>query len=252
MVITADYIAAIDGSTSKTERRYSCYRSNGRYAMELVSSYLRKAPKDMSCHQFCNGVTRHIRRQYSSLRARMQGGGLQRLAEHPEERLTASVVVFSRLRREIWMIGDCQCLIGDEYYDNPKPAEAVLAQKRADIIMASPKPWDHYLENDTARAAIIPEMLQSMKQQNVTYSVLDGFPVDEKHVRVLSLDFQPWEIVLATDGYPWLCKTLAESEEKLRWQRDNDPLNIGEFKATKAFMKGQDSFDDRTYIRFKV
>jgi glycerophosphoryl diester phosphodiesterase len=71
-------------------------------------------------------------------------------------------------------------------------------------------------------------------------------------VRIITLDFRPWEIVLATDGYPFLCKTLAESEDRLNRQREEDPLNIGEFQATKAFHPDNKSFDDRTYIRFQV
>ena len=252
IVVTDDFIAVIDGSTSKSDRRYSCYRSNGRYAMELISSFIRKAPKDMSCHQFCVGVTKHIRRQYSSLKARLSGGGLQQVAAHPEDRLAASAVIFSRLRREIWMIGDCQCLVGNQYYDNSKPAEAILAQMRADFILRSKPPYDHFLEHDTAREAIIQPLIESMKRQNIDFSVIDGFPIPEQYVKVITLDFKPWEIVLASDGYPFLCPTLAESEEKLKWQRENDPLNIGQFKATKAFMKGSESFDDRAYIRFRA
>ena len=95
-------------------------------------------------------------------------------------------------------------------------------------------------------------MLETMKQQNISYSVIDGFHIPEQYVRIITLDFQPWEIILASDGYPYLCPTLQESEEKLDWQRQNDPLNIGKFKATKAFTKGNNSFDDRVYIRFKV
>lgn len=252
IVVTADYIAVIDGSTSKTDRRYSCYRSNGRYAMELVANYLRRAPKNLSCHQFCTGVTHHVRRQYSTFRARLQGGGLDRLAQHPEERLTASAIIFSRLHREIWMIGDCHCLVNDYYYDNPKPSEAVLAQQRADYIVSNHLTATQILEHDEARDAIIPDLILSMKRQNKDYSVIDGFPIPQQYVRVITLDFQPWEIVFATDGYPFLRPTLAESEEQLCWQRDHDPMNIGQFKATKAFMRGQDSFDDRAYIRFRV
>ena len=220
--------------------------------MQLVSRFLSKTSKDASCQQFCNGVTSYIRRHETSIISRWKWGGIHRLADHPEERLTASAIVYSRLRREIWMIGDCQCLVGSQYYDNPKPTEAIVAQKRCDVINSSPKPWDHFLIDDTARQAVIPELLESMKQQNKTYAVIDGFPIPQQHVRVLTLDFQPWEIVLASDGYPWLCPTLAESEARLQWQRNNDPLNIGEFKATKAFMQGNNSFDDRAYIRFKV
>jgi glycerophosphoryl diester phosphodiesterase len=117
--------------------------------------------------------------------------------------------------------------------------------------------------NDIARPVIIPRMLETMKQQNATphaehgtedksYSVIDGFPIDRRHVRIIPLDFRPWEIVFASDGYPFLCPTLEESEARLRHQRETDPLNIGNFKATKGFTPGNRSFDDRTYIRFTV
>ena len=138
------------------------------------------------------------------------------------------------------------------YYDNPKPSEQILAEERAAIIRSSPLPHDHFLDDDTARQAIIPHMLETMQNQNRTYSVIDGFPIPEQHVRVVTLDFQPWEIVLASDGYPFLCPTLAESEARLDHQRTTDPLNIGDFKATKAFAHGNNSFDDRAYIRFRV
>jgi glycerophosphoryl diester phosphodiesterase len=255
IVITDDYIAVIDGSTSKTERRYSFFQSNGRYAMQLIAKYLRQAPKDLSCHQFCMGATKAIARKYRK-------GQLQQLWEHPEQRLTASCIVFSRLRREIWMVGDCQCLLiptdaqgrtqEPQYYDNPKPYEQELAERRAAIINASTQPREQFLIDDTARKAIIPRMIETMKEQNKSYAVLDGFPVAEQHVRILTLDFQPWEIVLASDGYPFLESTLEESERRLALQRQNDPLNIGEFKATKAFAEGFNSFDDRSYIRFKA
>lgn len=245
IVVTPDFIAVIDGSTSKTSRRYSFFKSNGRYAMQIVERFIRKAPKNISYNDFCIGVTKKIRQHYKKTQ-------IEQLTKHPEERLTASAVIFSRVRREIWMIGDCQCFVGDTFYDNPKPYEQELAEKRAAIIKASPKPWDHFLEEDTARTAIIPRMLETMQEQNKSYSVIDGFTIDRQHIRVLTLDFQPWEIVLASDGYPFLCKTLEESEQRLAQQKSEDPLNIGAFKATKAFAKENNSFDDRAYIRFKA
>ena len=214
--------------------------------MRLIAAYIRHMPKDISCHQFCLGATHAIRSRYKKAL-------LPHLAEHPEDRLTASTIVFSRLKREIWMVGDCQCLIDGQFFDNPKPYENELALQRAAIIEASAPPYDHFLTDDTARAAIIPHMLETMQQQNKTYSVIDGFPVAEKKVIVIALDFQPHEIVLASDGYPFLCPTLKESEARLAQQKEQDPLNIGpHFIATKAFAAGNNSFDDRAYIRFKV
>ena len=177
------------------------------------------------------------------------------LAAHPEERLCASAIVYSSRRREIWLVGDCQCLVGGELCENPKPYEATLAERRAEKVrelLAAGMTPDEILADDQARAAIIPEMLRAMQQQNKTYAVIDGFPIPEARVPIITLDFRPWEIVLASDGYPFLCPTLAESESRLDEQRRNDPLNIGRFKATKGFTPGNNSFDDRTYIRFMV
>jgi len=249
IVVTPDFIAVIDGSTSKSDYRHSLFRSNGRYAMQLTGRFIRRMPKTTTCEQFLTGVTAYIRKHYKK-------SMIPRLAEHPEDRLTCSAVIFSRVSREVWMVGDCHCLIGDEYYDNPKPYEAELAAQRADEarrLLASGTTVSQLQTDDVARQVIIPHMIETMRQQNVTYSVIDGFHIPREHVRIITLDFRPWTLVLASDGYPFLCPTLAESEDRLSRQRTNDPLNIGpDFQATKAFRPDFNSFDDRSYIRFKV
>ena len=257
IVVTNDFIAVIDGSTSKSQYRHSLFRSNGRYAMQLVGRYIRRMPKNTTCEAFLRGVTAYIRKHYRKTM-------LSRLAEHPEDRLTCSVVVFSRLCREIWMIGDCHAMVIDaqqavadcQYYDNPKPYEAELAAMRAEEAkrqLSDGKTINDLCRNDTARPVIIPRMIETMRNQNITYSVVDGFPIPRQHVLVIPLDFRPYEIVLASDGYPFLYPSLEESEEALQHQRQNDPLNIGpHFQATKAFHPDNNSFDDRTYIRFRV
>jgi glycerophosphoryl diester phosphodiesterase len=250
IVVTNDFIAVIDGSTSKTPRHHCPWMSNGHYAMLIVSRYIRRMPADISCQQFCKGVTRAIARHYWLRFPK------QRMAEHPEERLTASAVIYSRRRHEVWLVGDCHCLIGGQYYDNPKPYEQQLAEMRAQKVESLLA--EGYTESqlrqrfDPAREVMIPTMLKVMKNQNITYAVIDGFPIPQRLVPVITLDFQPWDIVLASDGYPFLAPTLAETEALLEEQRKNDPLNIGTFKATKAFVEGNNSFDDRSYIRFQV
>ena len=258
IVVTPDFIAVIDGSTSKSSRRYSLFNSNGRLAMLRVARTLRRAPKDISLQQFCKEATKALRSKYRQR-------DLPYLAEHPEDRLAASAVIFSRLRRELWLIGDCHCLVTPPspltshhsplYISNPKPDESMLAEMRAAEVrrlLDNGVTIQQLLEEDTARPVIIPKMKECMKQQNVTYSVIDGFPIPLKHIRQIPLTFEPFELVLASDGYPFLLPTLAESEAALDRQRHEDPLNIGSFKATKAFMTGCNSFDDRAYIRFKV
>ena len=280
IVVTPDFIAVIDGSTSKSELRHSFFHSNGRYAMLLVSRFIKHMPKDTSCNDFLKGVTAYVRKKYKKSQ-------LLRLAGHPEDRITASCIIFSRLRREIWMVGDCQALVTNlphshnsqspqlsqssqssqlpqsplsqqesHYLDNPKPYESELAamrSKEAKRLLSSGTTTEELLAHDIARDSIIPRMIETMQHQNNGYSVVDGFPIDKLHVRTLTLALQPWEIVLASDGYPFLCNTLEESEHRLALQREKDPLNIGpDFMATKAFRPGFNSFDDRAYIRFQI
>ena len=256
IVVTNDFIAVIDGSTSKAKRQWSSRMSNGRYAMIIISHVIRKMPPDASCHQFCVAATKAIRDVYLPLwKLTGRQATAELLTSHPEERLCASAVIYSILRREIWLIGDCQCLVGGELCENPKPYEQRLAEMRAakvQELLAEGKTAEDILADDQARAAIIPEMLREMQQQNKSYAVIDGFPIPETRVPIITLDFRPWEIVLASDGYPFLCSTLAQSEQRLTEQRLSDPLNIRSFKATKAFASGFNSFDDRAYIRFKV
>ncbi len=227
--------------------------------MLLTADYIKSMKNDSTCEHFLKGVTAHIRKHYPD-------NMMARLEEHPEDRMTCSVIIFSRLRREIWMIGDCQGLLvskakGHEepatiLLENPKPYEAVLAAERAKEVkrlLAAGHTTQELCRNDLARPTILPHMVETMKQQNIAYSVVDGFPIPRKHVRVIPLDFQPWEVILASDGYPILCPTLAESEAALQHQKTHDPLNIGpDFQATKAFHPDYNSFDDRSYIRLSV
>ncbi len=218
--------------------------------MKLISSYIRKMPKNITCHQFCLEVTRTISRHYWLRFPR------KRMFQHPEQRLCASAIIFSRLRREVWMVGDCQCLIGGTLFTNPKPYEQLLADmrvKKVKELLDEGVPQTDLLKSyDPAREVMIPIMINMMKNQNITYAVIDGFPIPEEKVKIIPLDFQKWEIVFASDGYPQLAGTLKESEMLLQQQREMDPLNIRQFKATKAFVIGYNSFDDRSYIRFEV
>lgn len=270
MVITDDFIAVIDGSTSKTPKHLNSDMKNGRYAMMLISEYIREELKaDASVDDFCQGVTAYI---YNKVYEKL--GVEERLKEHPEERLTASAILYSRTRNEVWMVGDCQAIIDGKLYENGKPYEQEIARKRVELIEQGLSPAE-------ARKQIEPLLIEAMLSgQNQTYTVIDGFPIYREGVKVVSVsdscsvqdsvpasDSVPCsdsvsasgtifvsssEIVLASDGYPFLEPTLAASEAALAEQIANDPQNIHSFIATKGIVEGNKSFDDRTYIRFSV
>lgn len=246
IVITENFIAVIDGSTSKTPLRISKDMQNGRYAMLLISQYIRQMPPQISLTNFCSGITAVFHDIY------MQSGlDIKRLEAVPQERITASAVIYSDYHKEIWMIGDCQCMVDGILYENTKPYETRLAARRARIIKNTPCK-KRFRTHDTAREAIIPDMLRAMQDQNKTYAVIDGFSIPQEKIKVIPADAGSMEIVLASDGYPFLHPTLSESEEHLKAQIANDPLNIDTFKATKGITDGNLSFDDRAYIRFTV
>lgn len=274
MVVTDDFIAVIDGSTSKTPKHLNPDMKNGRYAMMLISEYIREELKaDASVDEFCQGVTAYI---YNKVYEKL--GVEEWLKEHPEERLTASAILYSRTRNEVWMVGDCQAIIAAKLYENGKPYEEKIARKRVELIEQGLSPAE-------ARKQIEPLLIKAMLSgQNQTYTVIDGFPIYREGVKVVSVsdsssvqDSVPSsdscsvqdtvscsdsvsasdtipssssEIVLASDGYPFLKPTLAASEAALAEQIANDPQNIHSFIATKGIVEGNKSFDDRTYIRF--
>lgn len=274
MVVTDDFIAVIDGSTSKTPKHLNPDMKNGRYAMMLISEYIREELKaDASVDEFCQGVTAYI---YNKVYEKL--GVEERLKEHPEERLTASAILYSRTKNEVWMVGDCQAIIAGKLYENGKPYEEKIARKRVELIEQGLSPAE-------ARKQIEPLLIKAMLSgQNQTYTVIDGFPIYREGVKVVSVSdscsvqdsvsssdscsvqdtvscsdsvsasgtipSSSSEIVLASDGYPFLKPTLAASEAALAEQIANDPQNIHSFIATKGIVEGNKSFDDRTYIRF--
>ena len=270
MVVTDDFIAVIDGSTSKTPKHLNPDMKNGRYAMMLISEYIWEELKaDASVDDFCQGVTAYI---YNKVYEKL--GVEERLKEHPEERLTASAILYSRTRNEVWMVGDCQAIIDGKLYENGKPYEQEIARKRVELIEQGLSPAE-------ARKQIEPLLIKAMLSgQNQTYTVIDGFPIYREGVKVVSVsdscsvqDSVPAsdsvhcsdsasasdtipssssEIVLASDGYPFLKPTLAVSEAALAEQIANDPQNIRSFIATKGIVEGNKSFDDRTYIRLFI
>lgn len=250
IVVTDDFIAVIDGSTSKSKTEIMPGMKNGRYCMLKISNFIRSMSADISLKDFCHQVTQTIHHCY--------GKNDTEYALHPERRLCASAVIYSRLRKEIWMVGDCLCMIDGQNYENGKPYEEKIAQRRADLF---PKMMQLHpdmvkegrIVHDYARDAILNDLIDAMQGENTTYAVIDGFPIYSPGVRVIPLpERSNIEVVLSSDGYPYLKSTLKDSEDALHKLLQTDPFLINEYKATKGLMKGNVSFDDRSYIRFEV
>lgn len=237
IVITNNFAAVIDGSTSKTPKRLDPSMKNGRFAMLLISEYIKQMPADYTMNNFCRGITLRFAEEYA------KRGIAEDMAKHPEERLTASAIIYSNSRKEVWMVGDCQAIIDGEHYDNSKPYEQEIAMQRATLIKNGMSPKE-------ARCAIEPQLIKAMLEgQNRQYAVIDGTPIYMPGTRIVTASHC---VVLASDGYPTLLPTLHESEEALAQHLTDDPQNITDFIATKGLVEGNVSFDDRAYIKLTI
>ena len=237
IVITNDFAAVIDGSTSKTPKRLDPSMKNGRFAMLIISEYIKQMPADYTINDFCRGITLRIAEEYA------KRGIAEDMAKHPEERLTASAIIYSNSRKEVWMVGDCQAIIEGKHYDNSKPYEQEIAMQRATLIKNGMSPKE-------ARCAIEPQLIKAMLEgQNRQYAVIDGTPIYMPGTRIVTASHC---VVLASDGYPTLLPTLHESEEALAQHLTDDPQNITDFIATKGLVEGNVSFDDRAYIKLTI
>ena len=93
IIVTDDFIAVIDRSTSKSPTHLSPDMKNGRYAMVLISEFIKKELKaEASVDDFCQGVSSYIyNKVYKTL------GTEERITLHPEERHTASAIDYTLL-----------------------------------------------------------------------------------------------------------------------------------------------------------
>lgn len=219
--------------------------------MELISSMIENCEPDIDLESFCHKITEQICNVYTESNI---PNILSKLKENPEQRLTASMVIYSKIRNEIWMIGDCQCMVNGIKYDNNKPYENEIAKSRSNFlhkVISTGVSIESIQKHDIGRDYILDKLINATKTQNIQFAVIDGFMIPMDKIKTIHTKEND-EIVLASDGYPFLMQTLESSEKELKSLLDEDPLCITKYIATKGCMKGNKSFDDRAYIRFIV
>ena len=170
----------------------------------------------------------------------------------------AGAIIFSIARKEIWNVGDCQCIINNTKHLHEKEVDRIYSQKRAEILENAIKngaTQEELLINDIGREAILSQLKTqhqyANKECNLGYAVFNGTPIPESMITTYKLS-EGDTIVLASDGYPVLCDSLEESEELLQRELTENPLCYRGYKSTKGLQPKNFSFDDRTYIRFRV
>lgn len=250
LFISEQFIAVIDGVTAKSDYSHDG-KTTGKLAADIICQVMEKLPPESTMEQTIHMINQDLELFYK---------------EHPfpynrkTMGLQAVCVIYSRHFREIWMIGDCQAKVDGQLYDNPKKSDAILAHMRALVLesLRCGKEDKQSMEYDKqAREVILPWIIKATAFANNSdsqygYSVINGDDIPESLVKKIKLDQRPHEIILASDGYPVVEETLSLTEETLQKILTMDAECCKVYLSTKGVNEGNKSFDDRTYIRFKI
>ena len=245
LVVTDDFAFVVDGATSKTTRTYRG-ATGGRLVASAITEAVPSLPAAATLREVVDRLTEAV---------------AETLAPEalPAERPSAVFAAYSRARHEIWRVGDCSWRAGTRVLLGSKKLDQVAAAARATLLRAhrlAGRSLDELCRSDPGRQMILPLLREQHRFANLAtdeplaYGVIDGRPVPDRFLE--SFPFEGDEVILATDGYPTLLPTLAETELALRDELERDPLRIERHASTKAVVPGAGSFDDRTYLRVAV
>lgn len=254
IVLTPHFASVVDGATAESD--FLCEgRTTGQMAVRLIARAIADLPADADMMEATSLITNAIRDFY------VAHDLLPMMTAKPQCRFTASCVIFSARRREIWQIGDCPCLVDGRLFSNAKPIDRINAEARAafnELALLQGSSIDSLLLDDPGRAFIHPLLMRQALFQNnpsagapYAYAAFDGFPVDPSMVPVHEVGGAR-QIVLASDGYPRLLPSWRESEASLADILRSDPLCFRLHKTTKGLRPGLRSFDDRAYLRLAL
>lgn len=243
VMVTEDFAMIADGVTAKDGKSHKT--PPGRMAAQIVANTIQQIPASYNAYDAVEAVTRAI------ASARDTNG----LA------LTCCMVVYSCSRREIWSVGDCQFLVAGELHRPKHAVDGLLGCLRSFVLEAALSGGasiPSLMENDPGRNAILPflqmqtQFANKAEPSHFAYGVINGGRVPSHLIDICSIPANVEEIVLASDGYPELRETLAESEMALAKLLTMDPLCYRELQSTKGLVSGAQSFDDRAFLRIKI
>lgn len=244
------FIAVIDGVTSKGNYLYNG-KTSGQFAAEILCKELSRIDhvwerRTISSEELIKSLDHAL----ATVMMEEFGSGMKE-----EDRLRASIIILDRKEKRVINYGDCRCKIGVTVHSHDKKIDEMLAEKRSSVLTEALKMGqciDELKRNDIGRMAILPDLLYQFEYENKDceygYPVLNGKGINRKMISEYKI-YEGQTVILCSDGYPYVCDSLEESEKTLMELLRTDVLLISKYKSTKGLQDGAKSFDDRAWIK---
>jgi hypothetical protein len=247
VIVTPDFAVVVDGATDKTDREFDG-KCGGLFAAEAVVNGFSEMPAEVDLAECVAFLTNRIFTRLTDTAHRFD-------VAH-DDGPSAVFVAYSAFRREVWRVGDGSWRVGMSVHTSEKQLDLVAAGIRAALLralIAEGERLDDLMRNDPGRQTILPllrhqHVFRNGSDDRFSYGAIDGRPVPERFLERWPL--RPGtELILASDGYPVVCATLEATEKYLALDLARDPLRIQQHCETKGLQTGNESFDDRAFLR---
>lgn len=247
IVVTPNFGVVIDGASDATGAVFAG-RSGGRFAAETIVAAIHELDAGCTAREFADQLTRSLAERLAD-----EVGEIAADTRWPG----ATAVCLSFERNEVWRVGDCSFRVDDELHGGTMRVASAVHHYRAAFNTA-------LLQSGVSRDVILSEDPGGVAARRLTdiqqhlsneigpwgYGVINGRRVPDEYLGVTPLHDSVGEVVLASDGYPRLEATLAESERELQTLLNADPCGIDELLGMgKSLRPGANSIDDRSFLR---
>lgn len=240
-----DIVAVIDGATSKSQKLWGGV-SSGFFAAKTICVALNEIKRNLNAIDTINYLNDYLITQIGDKKIPFN------------DRPMASLVLYNNTTSQIIRYGDCKFLIDAEEFPRVNQNDIALASKRAKILLEAiekGKSIEELKQKDIGREFILDQLARNTEYANHAgkkgYPAINGTIINKNFIDCYSVKKNS-QIILASDGYPFLKPTLEESEAELKRVIEEEPLLIKQYISTKGMRQNQVSFDDRAYVRLKI
>lgn len=253
-IVTDDFAAVIDGATNVSGRLIAG-KSPGQHAAALIKEVIEELTGPETMGEIIGLINSNFQNFYE--RHQMT----EEVCVTPYLRPSAVMALYSDYFKKVWLIGDCQCFLNGHNYQNLKEIDTITAQARAMIVeseLAHGKSVTEIMQDDGSFQLIKP-IIQAQYQfqnqppeQRFSYEVINGFDMFTESFVEIEVSEETSTLSLASDGYPKIYGSLAETESHLAAVLKRDPLCINENMSVRGLSNDRVSYDDRTYVKVSI